>query len=347
MKKRLPEDAAVLNFPNGKTRLSFADRLGNLSRFAKPSETFVIADKRALDIRADGLRPFRVIVVPEGEKAKSLRELERLIGKLAEMKAGKDSTLVAFGGGATSDLCGLAASIYMRGVRFGLVPTTLLAQVDACIGGKNGVNAAGVKNLAGTIAQPDFVLYDHKLLLTLDAVDWSNGFAEMIKLAALMDGAMFSELEKIGVDGAKRCGPKLYELIRKSALRKAGLVMEDINDKGRRRLLNFGHTVGHALELGKGLPHGQAVSIGMSVEARWSVAHGFLREDDLQRLCSLLSRFHLPVRMPRSGARRVIDSMALDKKRTGAMIALPVLSGIGRSSMKDLPIADFMKFVTQ
>ena len=244
----------------------------------------IVTDGSVRSLYGDLFPPWEVIEIGIGERSKTLATVERIYEAFLQYEIDRSSFVVAIGGGLVCDVAGYAASTYLRGLRFGFVPTTLLAQVDASVGGKNGVNFKGYKNLVGTFTQPLFVLCDFALLKTLPEPELKNGFAEAIKTAAIGDAHLFSFLETAW-KGALSLEPDVIERIVYDCLTvKSRIVSFDEREKGERRKLNFGHTVGHALEKVNHLRHGEAVSLGMVAAAKLSARRGFLTEDDVERL---------------------------------------------------------------
>ena len=180
------------------------------------------------------------------------------------MEADRKTVLIGVGGGVVTDMTGYVASVYMRGIGFGFIPTSLLAMVDASIGGKNGIDVGVYKNMVGVIRQPSFLFFDTSLLQTLPDKEWKNGFAEIIKHASIKDATMFKQLEQNDVTFYRKKENQLAALVQRNALLKTKVVQQDEFEKGDRKLLNFGHTLGHALENQYELSHGQAISIGMA-----------------------------------------------------------------------------------
>ncbi len=200
------------------------------------------------------------------------------------------------GGGVVTDITGYAASVYMRGVPFGFVPTSVLGMVDASIGGKNGIDVGNYKNMVGTIRQPGFLFYDISLLQTLPAEEWVNGFAEVIKHAAIKDAALFRELEKNSIQYYQKNKKALAGLIRKNVMIKSAVVLKDEFERGDRKLLNFGHTLGHAVENIYKLPHGHAVSIG--IKAACLISEELMDFKETARITGLLEKYGFPTDLP-------------------------------------------------
>lgn len=276
-----------------------------------------------------GLR-LESVVLPDGEAHKTLASMSRILDALVAARAARDVAVIALGGGVVGDIAGFAAASYMRGVDFLQVPTTLLAQVDSAVGGKTGVNHPAGKNLIGAFHQPRLVLVDTQTLASLPARELAAGLAEVVKYGAIVDAGFFAWLES-HIDGlVARDRDVLATAIARSCGLKAELVSEDERESGRRALLNFGHTFGHAIERCQGYGewlHGEAVAAGMVMAARLSE----LPETDVDRLAALLRRASLPVSPPAVGGERLLDAMGLDKKRCGARLHFVLLERLGRA----------------
>lgn len=268
---------------------------------------------------------FPQVRVPSGEEAKTLSQAEVLWGRLAELKADRQSILLAVGGGALLDFVGFVASTYMRGIATVNVPTTLLAMVDAAIGGKNALNVGGIKNLVGTFHQPQAVWLAPFFLETLPQREYASGMAEVVKYGVIRDLELFERLEG---------GTPVADLIYRCAELKAAIVGEDPHDHGIRATLNYGHTVGHALEAltdyGHFL-HGEAVAIGMSCAAYISLALDMTSEDVYKRQDTLLQMFKLPTLLPPGiDIDALIYCMERDKKAEQGKINLILVEQIGK-----------------
>ncbi|MCP4591429.1 MAG: 3-dehydroquinate synthase [bacterium] len=289
-------------------------------------------------LRAGGLRS-NLAVIPEGEASKSLVQLSMLYDRLAELRLGRDGLLVAVGGGVVSDLTGLAAATWLRGVDFAVFPTTLEATVDASIGGKTGVNHSAGKNLIGAFHQPTNVVVDPDCLGSLPQRDLIAGLAESVKHALIDDEPFLTwhevERERI-LAGA---GEVMEELIARNIAIKAEVVSRDAREhSGERARLNFGHTVGHAIEASCGyeLRHGECVALGMVAAIRISHALGLLTAEDCARACALIEAIGLPVRRDGLAPYATLASfMASDKKVAGTLIRWVLLDGLGGTIIRD------------
>lgn len=270
------------------------------------------------------------VVLPDGEAHKTLETMSRILDALVAARAARDVAVVALGGGVVGDIAGFAAASYMRGVDFVQVPTTLLAQVDSSVGGKTGVNHAAGKNLIGAFHQPRCVLIDTHTLTSLPERELAAGLAEVVKYGAIVDADFFAWLEA-NIDGlVERDRDLLAAAIARSCELKAEVVSEDEREAGRRAILNFGHTFGHAIERCQGYGdwlHGEAVAAGMVMAARLSG----LPDTDVDRLSGLLRRAGLPVTPPAIGSDRLLDAMGLDKKVLGNRLRFVLLERLGRA----------------
>ncbi len=277
------------------------------------------------------------LLVPEGEAQKTLATAGRLYQELTDVFAERTTPVLALGGGVIGDLAGFVAATYLRGVPLVQVPTTLLAQVDSSIGGKVAVDHDRIKNRIGAFYQPSLVIADTDTLKTLPAAELANGLAEVIKSAAIMSQEFFSFLEEnLGRIIAGEAGV-LEEVVFRTAAIKAGVVMKDERDSGLRNILNFGHTVGHAVESVSGfdMPHGQAVAIGMVVAARISREMGLLDKNGLDRLTGIIEKAGLPVKMPGISTEKVMQAMKHDKKVAQDKIRFVLLESIGNAMITD------------
>lgn len=282
-------------------------------------------------LRAAGFEP-AVLEVPAGEQSKSLAAAGALFTRLATLRCDRQSTLVAAGGGVIGDLGGFVAAAYMRGIRLVHVPTTLLAMVDSSIGGKTGVNHARVKNLVGAFYQPAAVHADVRWLRTLPDRELRSGLAEVIKTAVIGDPGLFTFLEEHLSAVLRRDPQALVEVIARCAALKARVVAADELERAERQILNYGHTLGHAVEAAGGfraLTHGEAVAIGMALEAALAQRLGVVDAATVERQNALLTRAGLPVRLRAVNRKAVWRALLLDKKRRDGALRWPLLVGIG------------------
>jgi 3-dehydroquinate synthase len=275
-----------------------------------------------------------VVLVPDGEEAKSWGEAARLIGELLETGFDRRSALIAFGGGAVGDLAGFAAAIYLRGIELVQVPTTLLAQVDSGIGGKAAVNHPKGKNLIGAFKQPRLVASDPGLLASLPGRELRSGLAEIVKYGVIANSDLFKKVEEKGSALLKADPGVLTEVVRSCSKIKAGYVEEDERDlKGIRAALNYGHTMGHAVETlsTPRLRHGEAVAIGMDFAGRLSVRLGLMRERELERQRDLLASLGLETSMPDLEQDDILNTLRRDKKVERGSVRFVLSTGIGKT----------------
>lgn len=284
--------------------------------------------------------PAECIVIPSGEEYKTLETAKQLLYEVQKHEMDRKSVLISFGGGVTGDITGFAASIAYRGIQYIQVPTTLLACVDASVGGKTGVNSPYGKNLIGTFHQPLGVYICPEFFNTLDDLEWRSGLAEVVKYAVCFDASFFTYLEQ-NTDNILHKKPAcVREIIMKSVAHKKRIVEEDEKEQGVRMLLNFGHTLGHAIEKKhkfSGYTHGEAISIGMVYAMSLSEEHTGLDHSATERLIALLHTFGLPTsaQLPVSD---YLEQVTYDKKKQGDVLNWILLEDIGKAVMQKLPV---------
>jgi len=311
-------------------RLKLGDRCAIITdtnvgkRFAKPAyESLVKA----------GFEP-SLIVVPAGETAKSLQTVQTCCDQLASHRLERKSFIVALGGGVVGDLAGFVAATYLRGIPFVQVPTTLLAQVDSSVGGKTGVNLKAGKNLVGAFYQPQLVLCDLDTLKTLPKREYVSGLAEVIKYGVIYDAKLFAQLERNLPKLLQRDAATLAAVVARCCEIKAEVVGQDETESGLRAILNFGHTIGHAIENSSGYGkflHGEAIAIGQVAAAKLSQKILGLPANDVERITNLFQRAGLPVKIKLNPVQRkkLFAAMKLDKKVSGGEIKFVLARKIG------------------
>ncbi len=299
--------------------------------------TVLVTDENVFGLHRQKFEGWEYLIIPPGEKYKQQSTADRLIQQLIELEVDRSTLLVGVGGGVVTDIAGYVASVYMRGIAFGFVPTTLLAMVDAANGGKNGVDAGPYKNLVGTINQPEFLYFDLGFLSTLPVKEFSNGCAEMIKHACIRDVSLFHLLSGATPQQWRNDPALLTELVEKNVLLKSQLVQEDEFEKGDRALLNFGHTIGHAIETAFSMMHGEAISIGMAMALRLSEKYFQLPSAESEKVIALLRACDLPVEIP-ADIEKALHLIRMDKKRKGEYIRFVLLKEIGRAKTHLLPV---------
>lgn len=280
------------------------------------------------------------VILRDGEQYKALSEMSRILDSLAEQQHHRDTTLLSLGGGVIGDMGGFAAACYHRGIRHIQIPTTLLAQVDASIGGKTAVNHPQGKNLIGAFHQPEAVIIDIDTLKTLPEREFRSGLAEMIKAGLICDHQYFSWLEKHQSQLFARQPDILIEAISQACQIKCDIVAEDEKEAGKRALLNLGHTFGHAIEQCLQYQHwlhGEAVAVGMMLAAELSVQIGWLEKSALQRIEQLLLSCQLPTQLPASiqNSQNLLNAMQSDKKVLNQSRRLILLKGMGKAVISD------------
>jgi 3-dehydroquinate synthase len=288
-----------------------------------------------------------VLLLPAGEQHKRLAALERLAQQMATAGADRSSILIAFGGGVIGDVTGFLAAIYMRGIDFIQVPTTLLAQVDSSVGGKTGVNLSAGKNLIGSFYQPRLVLADTAVLRTLPPAELRAGLFESLKAGLIADSALFEYIEAHATALLRQDTEPLTHVIAESVRIKADVVGKDERESGLRMILNFGHTIGHAIEVlthYRSLLHGEAVGWGMRVAVEASRKRGLLRAD-ADRVLAAIDALGLPP-LPRLTARRLLNAAAGDKKTVAGVRHFVLLERIGQANVvKDLTNAELLEAI--
>lgn len=333
-------ETIVINGTTGTSRVLIGESLANLSRYVPVARPVIITDVNVCKLYTLDSMAADIITIGTGEGIKNLDTVADIYTQLVSWQMDRSAFIVGIGGGIVCDIAGFVAATFLRGVRFGFVPTTLLAQVDASAGGKNGVNLAGYKNLVGVFQQPEFVLCDPALLRTLPQREISCGLAEVVKHAAIADARLFAYLERHCQDALALERRVAEKLIYASVRIKSAIVGRDEKEKTQRRLLNFGHTFGHAIEKVAGVAHGQAVSLGMVMAAAFSVKKGLLAAAEEKRLKVLLNRLNLSTRCEYD-TEAILDAISKDKKREGDRIHFVLLNGIGRATVKRITFKEF------
>ncbi len=313
-----------------------------LQEHVDKENSILITDENVFAKQSEKFSGWKTIVIKAGEQHKNQEAVDKIIKGLIELNADRQTFLIGVGGGVVTDITGYAASIYMRGVRFGFVPTSILAMVDASIGGKNGVDVGVYKNLVGVINQPEFLFYDYSFLETLPEAEWINGFAEIIKHACIRDENMFRLLQEKPFDYFHSSLENIGKLIQQNVELKYNVVVNDERETGERRLLNFGHTIGHAIENTGKLPHGSAISIGMVAACIISEQITGFPKTGTEKVRQLLSKYHLPVSFE-FDKQKTWDILLHDKKKSGKDMHFIVLEKIGKACIQKIPIRELHK----
>jgi 3-dehydroquinate synthase len=319
------------------SKILIGERLKRLEHYLPDTKIVIITDKKVSRYYKKDFPEFRVVEIGLGEKIKTIDTLNYIFEKFIEYEVDRSSFIVGIGGGIVCDITGLAASVFMRGLKFGFVSTTLLSQVDASVGGKNGVNFKGYKNMIGTFNQPEFVICDNEMLKTLEEREFIAGFAEIVKAGAIKDENLISYLENNYNRALNKDEEVINKLVYDSILIKSKVVESDEREKGERRKLNFGHTFAHSFEKLTGILHGEAVSIGMVLSSKLSVKLNLIKENDFLRIKKLLENLKLPVTGNIEMA-EIFKVMKQDKKREGDTLHLVLLQDIGNAIVKQVSL---------
>ena len=330
------KSAIQYKFSGKKVNCFFDADFEIIETIVEKQNTIFITDENIYAVHHDKFSDWKIIVIKAGEQYKNQETVNEIIAQLINLHADRQTFIVGIGGGVVTDITGFVASIYMRGVRFGFAPTSILAMVDASVGGKNGIDVGVYKNLVGTINHPEFLLYDYTFLETLPDDEWTNGFAEIIKHACIKDGKMFHNLEKNSLLKYQSSAELTGDLIRRNVEIKYNVVVNDEHETGDRKLLNFGHTIGHAIENTSKLSHGNAISIGMAAACRISEKINKFDAGESNKVIKLLQKYELPVSFD-FDKQKTWDILQHDKKKAGTNMNFIVLDQIGKASVQ--PIA--------
>lgn len=329
-------------FSNSSVDYYLAGGISHLKEIVEKNNTIIITDENVYNAHTKRFRNWNCIVLKPGEEFKVQSTADEVIDQLIEMEADRKTTLVGVGGGVVTDITGYVASVYMRGISFGFIPTSLLAMVDASIGGKNGIDVGVFKNMVGIIRQPKFILHDMVFLNSLPQKEWENGFAEIIKHAAIKHAGMFKELETKTLKHYQSRQKSICELVQRNAIIKTKVVQNDEFEKGERRLLNFGHTLGHALENQYELSHGQAISVGMTYAS--VISEKIIGFKEAGRVAALLLKYDLPT-FAAFDKQKVFEVLKMDKKRERKEMNYVMLERIGKGVVKSIPLMQLEEII--
>jgi 3-dehydroquinate synthase len=333
----------TINTPGYTSDILVGEKWETVSELLPQEDTIIITDHNVKKIYGGLFPEAPVLSLAPGEGSKKIEIVEDLARQLLDAGIDRAGFVLAIGGGVVCDVAGFLASIYMRGIRCGYVASTLLAQVDASTGGKNGVNLRDTKNMLGTIRQPEFVICDPAILLTLPEQEYLSGLAELIKTAIIGDKELFEIIESSFDKIEARDSDLLTTLVAKSVKFKGMVVSRDEKEIGLRRILNFGHTFGHAVELQKGIKHGFAVASGMVLAAEFSFEKGYISIEEKTRMIDLLKRFKLATRFDLTDE-QMKDLVFHDKKKTGTDIHFVFTHGIGKATVEKIPVDEALFF---
>jgi 3-dehydroquinate synthase len=333
----------TINTASGHSEIQIGAGWESLKKLLPEKGVVIVTDNNVKQLYGSKFPDFPVLALTPGEESKKLEVIEKLSEKLLEAGIDRSGFILGIGGGVVCDVAGFVASIYMRGIRCGYVSTTLLSQVDASTGGKTGVNLGGTKNILGTIRQPEFVICDPQMLSTLSGGEYLSGLAELIKTAIIGDCSLFELIEDKHREIAERDPLLMTELVAKCVRFKASVVSEDENETGLRRILNFGHTFGHAIEMNEAMKHGFAVASGMELAAAFSAGKGLISNGDNDRIVKMLSSFGLlsKYNIDEDKMRKLILH---DKKKSGDGINFVLIKGIGQALVENIPVEEILDF---
>lgn len=307
-----------------------------------PDKRVVVVSDTNIDRHYHSLvNRYEHVLIGLGETSKTLVTADAIYKQFVSLGVDRSTFVLAIGGGIVTDVAGFVASTYMRGLDFGFISTSLLGQVDASVGGKNGVNVEGYKNMVGTFTQPRFVICDVGMLRTLPERELRTGMAEMIKAGIIADGGLFSMIERTPLAELVKDPDLLREAVYRAIKVKADIVERDEREHGDRRKLNLGHTLAHAIEKSSSkMNHGEAVAVGLALIADAAVRRGLLAEVDRESICSLLQRTGFDLTPP-VAMRVLLKAVSKDKKSEGDMLRVVFPTAIGACEVQPMPIEEF------
>ena len=340
----------LIDTGTARSEIFVGESIKNISDYTDGRNTVIITDAAVDSLYGSSFDNYKKIIIGEGEKNKTLSTVEYIYEKLISFSADRNTLLIGIGGGIVSDITGFAASTFMRGIPYGFVSTTLLSQVDAGAGGKNGVNFKSIKNMIGIINQPEFVIADTETLATLPDMEIISGMGELVKHVFLDGNDSGNILETVvgsrfsPSDFVRKEKDALDSLIFSSVSVKAAIVAEDEKELGKRRLLNLGHTLGHAVEIAENIPHGTAVIKGLIFTALFSEKKGYLEHGEAERITAVLKKILPDYKV--SAEREKIKKIILhDKKRENSSIYYIFLKGIGCPVIEKIEISELLEAI--
>lgn len=319
----------------------------NFKKLTLDKNVIIITDENVFKFYSKFISLYKHIIIPCGEENKTINTVSNIYNELLNLGADRHSYIVGFGGGIVTDITGFVASTFMRGVEFGFVASTLLSQVDASVGGKNGVNFLGFKNMVGVFNQPKFVICDVKLLATLPKREFIAGLSELIKAALIADITLFEELEGLSISEIINNYDFIREIVKRSVEIKAMVVEKDEQEHGLRKKLNLGHTFAHAIEKStREFLHGEAVSLGLVIIADLCVKMGRMTPAERNRVVNLLNKMELPT-VCRFSYNDLKDILKSDKKKNGDNIDLALFDGLKGVDIKTTSFIELDKLITE
>lgn len=307
-----------------------------------PEGRVVVVTDAAIDrLYHPMIASYETVLIGAGESSKTLQTIEMIYNRFIELEVDRSTFILCIGGGIVTDVAGFAAATYMRGLSFGFISTTLLGQVDASVGGKNGVNVGGYKNMAGTFRQPRFVICDPAMLRTLPVREFRAGLAEIVKVAIVADADLFARIEGASFESLRSDRDLLTDAISAAIRVKADIVERDECETGERRKLNLGHTLAHAIEkCSNRMNHGEAVAVGTALIADAAVKLGVLLPAERDRIVALLTALGFALTPPVE-MKRLLQEIAKDKKNANGTLRIVLPVGIGDCEVKSISRADF------
>ncbi len=331
----MPAETFDVQFSGATTRYMFGDSIRFIEEITHGKRLIFITDENVASVHSAFWNGKNKIVIPAGEGSKNFTLVQSVFEQLIALETDRKTVLLGVGGGVVTDFTGFVASTYMRGVAFGFIPTSLLAMVDASIGGKNGVNVGLHKNMMGNIRQPSFLAFDTKWLSTLPREEWSNGFAEIIKYGCIFSAPLFDQLSARDLNYYLENEAELASIVRQCVLFKNHTVIRDEFETNERKLLNFGHTLAHPIESVYGLAHGKAVAIGMVFACRLSEMVNGLDTSVAKILENTLVKYELPHSFDYDVS-RIVEILKMDKKKSGSAIEYILLNQLGEGVISKL-----------
>jgi len=333
----------IINTSDSVSEIFVGEPWESAERLLPANNVVIITDSNVFGLYGKKFPHHPVVLIDPGESSKRFETVEYLAARLIEFGIDRSGFILGIGGGVVCDIAGFLASIYMRGIRCGYISTTLLSQVDASTGGKNGINLGNTKNILGCFRQPEFVICDPVMLQTLSEEEYFSGLSELIKTGIIGNKGLFEIVEHDNKGIIKRDPDLLSALVGMAIRFKATVVSEDERESGIRRILNFGHTFGHAIELFCSLGHGYAVASGMKLAAGLSLKKGYISESVFERILLILNSYGL-IRECNVPADQMARLLSADKKKSGSDIYFVFTKGIGCASVEKVPFSGLMEF---
>jgi 3-dehydroquinate synthase len=326
------------------SNISFAKKKKIIHSLDSSRNTIFITDSNVFTLYKKLLSDYEVIIIPPGEQYKTFETAVVIYEDLLDFGLDRHSQIVALGGGIVCDIAGFVASTFLRGIKISFIPTTLLAMVDASIGGKNGLNLGGFKNIIGTFSAPENIFIDTDFLQTLPCEEISNGLAELTKSALVWDEKLFEYLEKNSQEILNLEKKQMNHVVWEAVKIKSEIVRQDEKEKNLRKILNFGHTLAHGIEKINQLPHGKSVSVGMRYALEISVHFGLIQAETKDRILGLLTKFGLPISIKITD--NLLSAISKDKKRDSGSIDFILLSKIGEAEIKNIKMSELKQLFT-